>query len=142
MICDEIQTGTGKTGKWAAYQYSLVRVDIISLVQGIMSGILIRAIITCKEFEFARDEHGSNSVVKPLICVVGNVALDVLKVLIRKDGCFILFLFGQNSRVRCLNSVIHLREESFDNCRILPRAGTVNQRCWRRKCRSYSLANY
>jgi hypothetical protein len=129
MICDEIQTGTGKTGKWF-------------VVQGVMSGISMKAVITFKEFESARDKHGSNSAGKPLICVVGNVMFYVLKVVIRKDGCFILFFFGQNSRVRCLNSMIHLRGESFDNCGILPQAGTVNQCCWRRKCRSYSLANY
>jgi hypothetical protein len=67
--------------------------DIISLVQGIMSSISMRAIITCKEFEFAKDSYGSTSARKSLICVVGNMVFDVLKVEMRKDDCFVLFLF-------------------------------------------------
>src|SRR6476660_248012 len=45
MICDEIQSGTGRTGKWFAYQHFNVVPDITLMSKGIASGMPLGAVI-------------------------------------------------------------------------------------------------
>lgn len=79
MICDEVQTGMGRTGKWFAFQHSSVKPDIISLAKGVASGIPMGAIIARGGLEFTRGEHGSTFAGGPIACAAGNATFDVLK---------------------------------------------------------------
>lgn len=82
MICDEVQTGMGRTGKWFAFQHTSVKPDIISLAKGIASGIPMGGIIARDGLEFGRSEHGSTFAGGPIACAAGNATFDVLKPLL------------------------------------------------------------
>lgn len=43
MICDEVQCGMGRTGKWFGYQQAGIQPDIATLAKGLGSGVPIGA---------------------------------------------------------------------------------------------------
>ena len=110
MICDEVQTGMGRTGKWFAFQHSGVQPDIISLAKGVASGIPMGAIIAREGLEFTRGEHGSTFAGGPIACAAGNATFDVLKPLVPKIAAkgerFRKGLENLNSRVRGLGLMV------------------------------------
>ncbi|HJJ32002.1 MAG TPA: acetylornithine/succinylornithine family transaminase [Methanocorpusculum sp.] len=78
MICDEVQTGMGRTGKWFAFQHSSVKPDIISIAKGIASGLPMGAIAARDGLEFGRSEHGSTFAGGPIACAAGLATHDVI----------------------------------------------------------------
>jgi len=57
LICDEVQTGNGRTGKYFAFQHSDIKPDIVTLAKGLANGIPIGACIS--DYGFTQGEHGS-----------------------------------------------------------------------------------
>lgn len=51
LICDEIQSGYGRSGKFFAHQYSGIRPDIISMAKGIANGFPCGGILISPEFK-------------------------------------------------------------------------------------------
>ncbi len=49
MICDEIQAGIGRTGKWFAFEHWGIQPDIVCTAKGLGSGMPIGAIIAHKD---------------------------------------------------------------------------------------------
>ena len=106
MICDEVQTGMGRTGKWFAFQHSSVKPDIISIAKGIASGIPMGAIVAREGLEFTRGEHGSTFAGGPIACAAGNATFDIIKSILpeiaAKGELFRTGLAKFNPRVRGL----------------------------------------
>ncbi|HJJ42379.1 MAG TPA: acetylornithine/succinylornithine family transaminase [Methanocorpusculum sp.] len=106
MICDEVQTGMGRTGKWFAFQHSNVKPDIITIAKGIASGIPMGAIAARDGLEFARGEHGSTFGGGPIACAAGNATFDIIKEILpsvsAKGELFRQGLKALNPRVRGL----------------------------------------
>jgi 4-aminobutyrate aminotransferase len=46
LICDEIQSGYGRTGKWFAYEHFNVEPDIIVVAKGLASGLPLSGVIS------------------------------------------------------------------------------------------------
>jgi len=78
MICDEVQTGMGRTGKWFAFQHSKIQPDVISIAKGIASGIPMGAIAAREGIEFGRSEHGSTFAGGPIACAAGLATHEVI----------------------------------------------------------------
>ena len=81
FICDEIQTGLGRTGKMLACQWDNVRPDIITLGKALSGGVYpVAAVLADKEvmLTIKPGEHGSTYGGNPLGCAVASAALDVL----------------------------------------------------------------
>lgn len=81
MICDEIQTGLGRTGKLLAYQYEEIKPDAIVLGKALGGGLLpVSLFLASKEIMdvFKPGDHGSTFGGNPLAAQVAKVALDVL----------------------------------------------------------------
>lgn len=81
MICDEIQTGLGRTGKLLAFEHEGIRPDAIVLGKALGGGLLpVSLFLTRKEVMdvFTPGDHGSTFGGNPLAAAVGKVALDVL----------------------------------------------------------------
>ncbi|PWZ00089.1 putative CAR2-ornithine aminotransferase [Testicularia cyperi] len=81
FICDEIQTGLGRTGKMLAHQHDGVRPDIVTLGKALSGGIYpVSAVLADREVMLCikPGEHGSTYGGNPLGCAVANAAIDVL----------------------------------------------------------------
>ncbi|RDI40995.1 ornithine--oxo-acid transaminase [Aquicella lusitana] len=81
MICDEIQTGLGRTGKLLAYQHEAIQPDGVVLGKALGGGILpVSLFLTRREVMdvFTPGDHGSTFGGNPLAAAVGKAALDLL----------------------------------------------------------------
>ena len=84
MICDEVQCGMGRTGKWFGFQQAGVMPDIATLAKGLGSGVPIGACMTSGKAVglFGPGNHGSTFGGNPLVSVAGLTTIDVIE----KDG--------------------------------------------------------
>lgn len=81
MICDEIQTGLGRTGKLLCYQHEGIKPDAVVLGKALGGGILpVSLFLTRKGVMdvFTPGDHGSTFGGNPLAASVGLAALNVL----------------------------------------------------------------
>ncbi len=81
MICDEIQTGLGRTGKLLAFQHEGIKPDAIVLGKALGGGLLpVSLFLSRKEVMdvFTPGDHGSTFGGNPLAAAVGFAALNVL----------------------------------------------------------------
>jgi ornithine--oxo-acid transaminase len=81
LLCDEIQTGLGRTGKFLACDYDDVIPDGLILGKALGGGLLpVSLFLTRKEVMdvFTPGDHGSTFGGNPLAAAVGSAALDVL----------------------------------------------------------------
>lgn len=81
LICDEIQTGLGRTGKLFAFQYENVKPDGFVLGKALGGGLLaISAFLSNEEIMsiFTPGDHGSTFGGNPLAAAVGLEALNVI----------------------------------------------------------------
>jgi acetylornithine aminotransferase len=80
LICDEVQCGTGRTGKWFGWQHAGVRPDVMTLAKGLGSGMPIGACVAAGLAAglFQPGNHGSTFGGNPLACAAGLVTLDVI----------------------------------------------------------------
>ncbi|KAJ7713767.1 ornithine-oxo-acid aminotransferase [Mycena olivaceomarginata] len=81
LICDEIQTGLGRTGKMLAIDHAGIRPDIVVLGKALSGGVYpVSAVLADKDVMLCIQpgEHGSTYGGNPLACAVAITALDVL----------------------------------------------------------------
>jgi ornithine--oxo-acid transaminase len=81
LICDEIQTGMGRTGKFLACEHDNVRPDGVILGKALGGGLLpVSALVGTDDLMqvFSPGDHGSTFGGNPLAAAVGLAALDVL----------------------------------------------------------------
>ena len=81
MVCDEIQTGLGRTGKLLAEEHEQVEADVTLLGKALSGGCYpVSAVLANEEVlgVFLPGEHGSTFGGNPLACAVAREALKVL----------------------------------------------------------------
>lgn len=81
LICDEVQTGLGRTGKMLASDHENVKPDILILGKALSGGVMpISAVLARDEIMLTikPGEHGSTFGGNPLACKVAISALQVL----------------------------------------------------------------
>ena len=78
LICDEVQSGAGRSGKFFAYEYSGIKPDIVPIAKGIGGGFPIGAVLMNKKVAscMTPGTHGSTFGGAPLSMVVANAVLD------------------------------------------------------------------
>ena len=59
LICDEVQSGFGRTGKWFAFEHFKIEPDIIIIAKGLASGLPLSGVISSLEL-MKRWEPGSH----------------------------------------------------------------------------------
>lgn len=81
MLCDEVQCGMGRTGKWFGYQASGVEPDAISLAKALGSGYPIGAIAASPKVSdvFQPGNHASTFGGTPLACAAALATLEVIE---------------------------------------------------------------
>lgn len=82
LICDEIQTGLGRTGKLLCSDWDNVKPDILVLGKALSGGMMpVSAVLTSHEvmLTIKPGQHGSTYGGNPLACAVAKEALTVLR---------------------------------------------------------------
>ena len=84
MICDEVQCGLARTGKWFGYQHAGIVPDIATLAKGLGSGVPIGACLAGGKAAglFGPGNHGSTFGGNPLACTAALTTLEVIE----RDG--------------------------------------------------------
>jgi ornithine--oxo-acid transaminase len=81
LVCDEIQTGMGRTGKFLASEHEGVKPDAVILGKALGGGLLpVSAVVGTENLMqvFTPGDHGSTFGGNPLAAAVALAALDVL----------------------------------------------------------------
>jgi acetylornithine/N-succinyldiaminopimelate aminotransferase len=80
LICDEVQTGIGRTGKLFACEHEGVTPDLITLGKGLGGGFPVAAFLCTEEVAatVALGDHGTTFGGNPLACAAANAVLRVI----------------------------------------------------------------
>lgn len=79
LICDEIQCGYGRSGKFFAHQHLGVKPDIITCAKGIGNGFPMGAVIISPKFEAMYGMLGTTFGGNHLACTAALAVLDVIE---------------------------------------------------------------
>lgn len=79
LICDEIQSGYGRTGKFFAHQYAGIKPDILTVAKGMGNGFPVAGTILSPKFEAKHGRLGSTFGGNHLACTASTAVLEVLE---------------------------------------------------------------
>lgn len=84
LICDEVQCGMARTGRWFGFQHAGIRPDIVTLAKGLGSGVPIGACLVSGPAAklFQPGNHGSTFGGNPLACRAALTTIEVIE----RDG--------------------------------------------------------
>jgi acetylornithine/N-succinyldiaminopimelate aminotransferase len=72
LICDEVQAGVGRTGKFFSWEYMGIRPDITTMAKGLAGGVPIGAMLAAPRADlFEPGDHGSTFGGNPIACAAG-----------------------------------------------------------------------
>jgi len=78
VICDEIQTGVGRTGKFYNFEYFDFEPDVIATAKGLGGGLPLAAFLVSEKLADVFDigEHGTTYGGNPLACATGLATVE------------------------------------------------------------------
>ena len=79
LICDEIQCGYGRSGKFFAHQYLGVRPDMITVAKGIANGLPMGGVLISPKFKPVYGQLGTTFGGNHLACAAALAVLDVIE---------------------------------------------------------------
>jgi 4-aminobutyrate aminotransferase len=80
LVCDEVQSGCGRTGKWWAVQHTGVEPDMITIAKGIASGMPLSVLMTKAEImDWVPGSHASTFGGNPVAIASALATIDVLE---------------------------------------------------------------
>lgn len=79
LICDEIQCGYGRSGKFFAHQWLDIRPDIITVAKGIANGFPMGGVLIAPEFVPVYGQLGTTFGGNHLACAAALAVLDVFE---------------------------------------------------------------
>ena len=79
LICDEIQCGYGRSGKFFAHQWLGIRPDIITVAKGIANGFPMGAVLISPDFKPEYGQLGTTFGGNHLACAAALAVLDVME---------------------------------------------------------------
>ena len=79
MICDEVQAGMGRTGKFFSWEHYGITPDIVTMAKGLAGGIPIGAMLTGPRTDlFVPGDHGTTFGGNPIACAAGIATLQTI----------------------------------------------------------------
>ena len=80
LIIDEVQTGTGRTGKFFCFEHYGIKPDIVTIAKGIAAGVPMGVMFAKKNIAdtFAPGDHASTFGGGPLACAAAKTVVDYL----------------------------------------------------------------
>ncbi|MBE6220359.1 MAG: aspartate aminotransferase family protein [Rikenellaceae bacterium] len=79
LICDEVQAGYGRSGRFFSHQWSGVKADIISMAKGIANGFPVGAIMVSPKIPAKKGMLGTTFGGSHLACAAAIAVADVVK---------------------------------------------------------------
>ena len=79
LICDEIQCGYGRSGRFFAHQWLGIRPDIITMAKGIANGVPMGAVLISPEFEAQYGQLGTTFGGNHLACAAAIATAEVME---------------------------------------------------------------
>jgi 4-aminobutyrate aminotransferase len=80
LVCDEIQTGVGRTGKWFAYEHFGITPDIVLMAKGLASGMPLGAVLTRGDImNWPPGAQGSTFGGNPVCCAAALATLELVE---------------------------------------------------------------
>ena len=81
LMIDEVQCGTGRTGKWFAHQWADIIPDVMPLAKGLASGVPVGAVVAhgAAAQVFQPGNHGTTFGGNPLAMRAGLVTMQVME---------------------------------------------------------------
>lgn len=114
MLCDEVQCGMGRTGRWFGWQHYPVRPDAFTLAKALADGVPIGALVASPALSdvFTPGTHASTFGGNPLSCAAALAVLDVIEqegLLTQAEKMGALFVEGLNVFVDQYPQVLAVR---------------------------------
>jgi acetylornithine aminotransferase/acetylornithine/N-succinyldiaminopimelate aminotransferase len=79
MICDEVQAGMGRTGKFFSWDHYGIVPDIITMAKGLAGGVPIGAMLTAPRSDlFVAGDHGTTFGGNPIACAAGIATIKTI----------------------------------------------------------------
>ena len=82
LVADEVQSGMGRCGDWAALHHAGVEADVLTLAKALGGGLPIGAVLARAEISFVPGDHGSTFGGGPIVCAGALAVLDTIE----RDG--------------------------------------------------------
>ena len=79
LICDEIQCGYGRSGKFFAHQWLGIQPDLVTVAKGIANGFPMAALLISPEFKPVYGQLGTTFGGNHLACAAAIAVLDVME---------------------------------------------------------------
>lgn len=81
LICDEVQCGLGRTGRFLASQHYGVKPDIVTLAKALGGGLPLGATLATREVAsaFGPGSHGSTFGANPVACAAAEALVETLE---------------------------------------------------------------
>ena len=86
LMCDEVQTGLGRTGRWFAFQAQHLRPDVVTMAKALGNGVPVGACWASAEVAaaFGPGDHATTFGGQPLAMSAARATLEVME---REDVC-------------------------------------------------------
>ncbi|HZC08088.1 MAG TPA: aspartate aminotransferase family protein [Ktedonobacterales bacterium] len=79
LICDEVQAGMGRTGKFFSWEHSGIRPDIVTMAKGLAGGVPIGAMLAAPRADiFEAGDHGTTFGGNPIACAAGVATMKTI----------------------------------------------------------------
>lgn len=79
LICDEVQAGMGRTGKFFSWEHYDIRPDIVTMAKGLAGGIPIGAMLTGPRTDvFVPGDHGTTFGGNPIASAAGSATIKTI----------------------------------------------------------------
>ncbi|MDK2950801.1 MAG: acetylornithine/N-succinyldiaminopimelate aminotransferase [Kosmotogales bacterium] len=76
IVCDEVQAGLGRTGKFFSYQNYNIEPDIVTLAKALGGGLPLGAAVFINFSPFGKGDHGSTFAPNPVSLASGKVVIE------------------------------------------------------------------
>jgi acetylornithine aminotransferase len=82
LVVDEVQSGLGRCGDWAALQHAGVEADVLTLAKALGGGLPIGTMLARARISFEPGDHASTFGGGPVVCAGALAVLDTIE----RDG--------------------------------------------------------
>jgi predicted acetylornithine/succinylornithine family transaminase len=81
LICDEVQSGMGRTGKWHAHQHADVKPDIVTLAKAMGGGVAVGGLIARPEVgeKLKPGTHAATFGGNPIACAAALATIETIE---------------------------------------------------------------